>query len=871
MLSHPGAAFYPMQYYQPKPNSMISVYDQPQVAQQQPQSQAQPQPQQSFARAAFEVAAATSVQKRDKSETFDFVRNETGSYSVTLAFKKDGPGRLSLNSGAEVDEHLKQYSAVFRRASELIVSGGSQAALARLEGGAAVQAGPAFGAQASNMMAQLQELQGQLTESNTQLKTFRTAIGSLRNEKKELEQKNQTQLLHIGSLEQKVRELEQALTASKQQAPPQPPKPIAVDSAQLDAVQKQCAALTHRLNEARMNANNFQMEIKRAAAEKLELQKKIDAEKEEVATYRGMSSRLSQQAVTISEQLREAERKIANLERELAGASQRVIELTKMIETSTMRQNGYLAMATEAVVNTRAQFAEQIEIERAKKDRKADRIVAAVQQAIQFASAADSEDGSKSEDDDDSVNDDDSSSSSSSSSLNFVLEVAPRVTVPQVVCQKAPRPPAVNVANEAYLAQQAEMQEQNHAEPSIFDDDQPPIVDNSGNVDFTDAEIAMMAPRRSETPDFSIARPQQAAADNEALDALHESEDSVQTKTSEAERAAAVCIDLNTPSASSSSASSFSTPETKPKLRTQSEPSKKHQKRLYESDDVDKVVKSKIRSESEPSKKQQKQKKRSHDSDDDVDDKAAKSSTPLPKARRDQAGQKVSAGDDLLGRFLLPPSRFLDKKSREQLAAVSEALEAIGMVQRSEFPHKSDGTTNIIVVSPGMTFATIMATYGVMIVRTGAYVIHLDKFAKLLDSDGGICDGVAASEDDDATLTPEAALNIVKRAAFKPRSAERIRRVRFVKGRFMLDATWASIWSTALQACLSIVDPVKPKANWNHPENDGDDDEKMILLYPTSQRELIDMLRAECRFADDDNDMMKKEEFATLKENDEKL
>lgn len=403
-----------------------------------------------------------------------------------------------------------------------------------------------------------------------------------------------------------------------------------------------------------------------------------------------------------------------------------------------------------------------------------------------------------------------------SNDFEFVLDVPRRI---DFVCQKAPRATFADKSNESFLtACTAQVQP---AEPSIFEDDNSPTFGDDG-VEFTDAEIAMMAPRRSDTPDNSAV----------AGDSLNTSVDSAltttTTTTSDAGQAV-LYIDLDSTSSSTSSSScSTPAPAVKTARRVQSEPSKK---------------------------------KRSLDADDDAaDDEQA----PSPKTQRAESGKRPTiARGEHLGRFVMPSKVSASKPFAEACKKASAALEKIGMLARSDFPQKSDGTANFIVLAPGASFTEAMALHANKLAFNHAYVIHLGKLVSLIDGKGNIVDGGTS------TLTREEALDVVKRAAYKPRSSERVRRVRVIKNSMNLDPTWSGIWNQ-INSKMAIVEPYKPEEKWNHPQNDGPEEEKDILLRPATQRELVDMLEIEFRFADHKVDTSKKD-FETLMANDEQL
>lgn len=244
---------------------------------------------------------------------------------------------------------------------------------------------------------------------------------------------------------------------------------------------------------------------------------------------------------------------------------------------------------------------------------------------------------------------------------------------------------------------------------------------------------------------------------------------------------------------------------------------------------------------------------------------------PSPKSLRDDNGAKVPRHNTAItGRFIMCARAGLAGYYMQNYERVVDALTAIDMLKRDSFLTQPDGTANLLVVQPGASFADIMRLYGKQIVFDGCYVISFDKLLNLLNDDGEIWDGVESADDDDATLSSEAALAIVKRAAIRPRTADRITRVRFALGRVTLSEPWRSTYSV-LNAYLKFVEPfvgnekgVSNKHNWSTSEN-------KIVLRPNNEHEFVKLLRAECRFADADEELCALEEFATLKRDDEAL
>lgn len=467
---------------------------------------------------------------------------------------------------------------------------------------------------------------------------------------KSLEQQLLGSMQQVKSLEQQLAQVraaaaEAARTADQQRAQAQAQaqaKAAATpqSSKVVEDLQKKVTMLENNYNTARLDRTKAERDAKRAveevekrvADEKAELVAQLESAKAEVAGLRRMASNLSAQNAQQQAAAGTARAEATQLARRLADAEALVAKLTKSVNffaalgasTTSGLKKEHEAELVELQKSVELER-EKAELERAKAERKTERILGAIQNAVRDAAESDDESGDVFDDDDD----------EESSEISMILSLPPPAApaVPaRAPAGKVPRQAYVDKANEQYLAQAAaaaaataaasaaaadvveQQQQPQEAQQSIFDD--MPQIDDNG---FSDAEIAKMAAARTDyckTPDVfrgGSAAPSVVAStattprarrgsalnnDNGEFNILlsNSEDESVDTQTSDAE-AAALAVDLTTPPATPKRAK-------KAKAKTPSAPRKKAQAKS----------RSKTPSRSAPAKK------RSHDDDNDNDD-----------------------------------------------------------------------------------------------------------------------------------------------------------------------------------------------------------------------------------------------------------
>ena len=216
---------------------------------------------------------------------------------------------------------------------------------------------------------------------------------------------------------------------------------------------------------------------------------------------------------------------------------------------------------------------------------------------------------------------------------------------------------------------------------------------------------------------------------------------------------------------------------------------------------------------------------------------------------------------------MMQAKKTLADQYKDKYDVVVEALRAIGVRKPSgDFPHRDKGYARLIVVAPGMSFLEIMENWGKQIFADGCYVVDFDKLLGVINDEGDIWDGVES--DDDATLSNEGALNIVKRVARRMRSLERIDSVRFSLRKVDLSPQWKAVVEK-LRRHLVLIEAFSGNENGTTVRND-DVGKKRIVMTPVNACDFVKMLEIECRFTENGQGFQA-EKFETLKSHDEPL